>query len=260
MTPTSNINFSNLNALLFTMNAFNTASSTTSSNPFGIFGGQLNLGNFNFGTTASTGSFDFSNLMNNFSGMNFNFNFDFSNIGSTSGQYTATSGNRSASSGAKGLNKQFLDRVKQIANKIGCDYKDLLGVMHSESGLNSKATNSKGGATGLIQFMPSTARELGTTTDALRNMSAVQQLDYVEKFLVMVKNRSALKGKAKLSAGDLYTLVFMPGKAGGEVIASAGSSAYFANKGLDTNGDGQITKSELGNRVISHHVNESIFA
>lgn len=255
MTPTSNINFSNLNALLFTMNAFNTASSTTTSNPFGLFGGQLNLGNFNYGSTPTL------NMASLFGGLtNMNFNFNFSNIGSTSGQYSATSGNCKASAGAQGLNKQFLNRVKQIANKIGCDYKDLLGVMHSESGLNSKATNSKGGATGLIQFMPSTARELGTTTDALRNMSALQQLDYVEKFLVMVKNRSALKGKAKLSAGDLYTLVFMPAKAGGEVIASSGTSYYSANKGLDKNGDGMITKTELGNRVISHHVNESIFA
>ena len=254
MTPTSNVNFSNLNARLFTMNAFSNVS-IESSNPFGIFGGQLNLGNFNFGTTPT---FDFSKMFGNLSGMNFNFNF--SNIGSTSTQYTATSGNQKASAKAEGLNKQFLDRVKQIATKIGCDYKDLLGVMHSESGLNSKAQNSKGGAAGLIQFLPSTARELGTTTDALRNMSAVQQLDYVEKFLIMVKNRSALRGKTRLSAGDLYTLVFMPAKAGGEVITSAGSRSYAANKGLDANGDGMITKTELGNRVISHHVNESIFA
>ena len=254
MTPTSNVNFSNLNAMLFTMNAFSNVS-IESSNPFGIFGGQLNLGNFNFGTTPT---FDFSKMFGNLSGMNFNFNF--SNIGSTSTQYTATSGNQKASAKAEGLNKQFLDRVKQIATKIGCDYKDLLGVMHSESGLNSKAQNSKGGAAGLIQFLPSTARELGTTTDALRNMSAVQQLDYVEKFLIMVKNRSALRGKTRLSAGDLYTLVFMPAKAGGEVITSAGSRSYAANKGLDANGDGMITKTELGNRVISHHVNESIFA
>ncbi len=254
MTPTSNVNFANLNAMLFTMNAFSNVS-TESSNPFGIFGGQLNLGNFNFGTTPT---FDFSKMFGNLSGMNFNFNF--SNIGSTSTQYTATSGNQKASAKAEGLNKQFLDRVKQIATKIGCDYKDLLGVMHSESGLNSKAQNSKGGAAGLIQFLPSTARELGTTTDALRNMSAVQQLDYVEKFLIMVKNRSALRGKTRLSAGDLYTLVFMPAKAGGEVITSAGSRSYAANKGLDANGDGMITKTELGNRVISHHVNESIFA
>ena len=254
MTPTSNVNFSNLNARLFTMNAFSNVS-IESSNPFGIFGGQLNLGNFNFGTTPT---FDFSKMFGNLSGMNFNFNF--SNIGSTSTQYTATSGNQKASAKAEGLNKQFLDRVKQIATKIGCDYKDLLGVMHSESGLNSKAQNSKGGAAGLIQFLPSTARELGTTTDALRNMSAVQQLDYVEKFLIMVKNRSALRGKTRLSAGDLYTLVFMPAKAGGEVITSAGSRSYAANKGLDANGDGMITKTELGNRVISNHVNESIFA
>ena len=256
MTPTSNVNFSNLNALLFTMNAFSNVSSDVTSNPFGVFGTQLNLGNFNFDTTGYTPTFDFSKMFGNLSGMNFNFNF--SGVGSTS--YTATPGNQKASAKAEGLNKQFLDRVKQIADKIGCDYKDLLGVMHSESGLNSKAQNTKGGAAGLIQFLPSTARELGTTTDALRNMSAVQQLDYVEKFLVMVKNRSALKGKSKLSAGDLYTLVFMPAKAGGEVITSAGSRSYAANKGLDANGDGMITKTELGNRVISHHVNESIFA
>lgn len=258
MTPTSNVNFANLNALLFTMNAFSNVSSDVTSNPFGVFGTQLNLGNFNFDTTGNTPTFDFSKMFGNLSGMNFSFNF--SGVGSSSTQYTATSGNQSVSSKAQGLNKQFLERVKQIAERIGCDYKDLLGVMHSESGLNSKAQNSKGGAAGLIQFLPSTARELGTTTDALRNMSAVQQLDYVEKFLVMVKNRSALKGKTRLSAGDLYTLVFMPAKAGGEVITSAGSKSYAANKGLDANGDGMITKTELGNRVISHHVNESIFA
>ncbi len=258
MTPTSNVNFANLNALLFTMNAFSNVSSDVTSNPFGVFGTQLNLGNFNFDTTGNTPTFDFSKMFGNLSGMNFSFNF--SNIGSSSTQYTATSGNQKASAKAEGLNKQFLDRVKQIANKIGCDYKDLLGVMHSESGLNSKATNSNGGATGLIQFMPATARALGTTTSALRNMSAIQQLDYVEKFLVMVKNGSALKGKSKLSAGDLYTLVFMPAKAGGELIAANGSKEYTANKALDTNRDGQITKTELGNRVISHHVNESIFA
>ena len=38
------------------------------------------------------------------------------------------------------------------------------------------------GATGLIQFLPSTARGLGTTTDALAGMSSVEQLNYVEKY------------------------------------------------------------------------------
>jgi hypothetical protein len=37
------------------------------------------------------------------------------------------------------------------------------------------------GAVGLIQFMPSTAKGLGTSTEALKKMSAVQQLDFVKK-------------------------------------------------------------------------------
>lgn len=254
MTPVTgmqpNMNISNLTAILFTAQFFN---NNASSNPFGIFGSQMNFGNFNFN---STPAFDFSNL---FSGMNFNFDFLGANF-SSGAQYTAKSGNCRVSSSAKGLDKNFLARVKEIAGKIGCDYKDLLGVMHSESGLNSRATNKNGGATGLIQFMPATAKSLGTTTSELRNMSPLQQLDYVEKFLINTKNHSPLKNKTKLSAGDLYTLVFMPAKSGGEVVTSAGSKAYAANKGLDSNHDGKITKTELGNRVISHHVNESIFA
>lgn len=255
MTPTtgiSNINLTNLNAFLTATKSSN----NTTTNPFGIFGNQLSMPqSFDF----SGFKFDFSNM--NLNGSNFNFNFDFTNINSTtSAQYTARSGNNSAAAGATGLDQQFLARVKDIANKIGCDYKDLLGVMHCESGLKSTATNKNGGATGLIQFMPSTARSLGTTTDELRNMSALQQLDYVERFLMNAKNSGALKNKDRITAGDLYTLIFMPAKAGKEVIACAGSKEYNANKGLDTNKDGQITQTELGNRVISHHVNESIFA
>ena len=49
--------------------------------------------------------------------------------------------------------------------------------MNSESGLNSRAQNKKGGASGLIQFMPETARALDTTTVALRELAPEQQLD-----------------------------------------------------------------------------------
>ena len=51
----------------------------------------------------------------------------------------------------------------------------------------------------------------------------------------------------------------MPAKINNEVITSKGSAAYKANKGLDANGDGMITKSELANRVMKHRVNESVF-
>ena len=159
---------------------------------------------------------------------------------------------------AQGLNKEFLNEVKAMAGRLNCDYRDLLGVMNAESGLNAQAVNKNGGATGLIQFMPATARGLGTTTEQLRNMSPIQQLKYVEKFLQNAISRAGKTGQ-RISAGDLYTMVFMPAKINKEIICQAGSKEYKYNKGLDTNKDGVITKTELGNRVISKRVDESIF-
>ncbi len=143
------------------------------------------------------------------------------------------------------LGSGFSAKLEQVAKNLNCDPADLLGMMQSESGLNPKAYNKNGGATGLIQFMPSTARSLGTTTEALMNMSAVEQLDYVEKYF---SNWTGGSGQ-KLTGGDLYTLCFLPAYLDREVLCSSGDKYYSANSGLDANKDGQITKSELGNRV-----------
>ena len=62
------------------------------------------------------------------------------------------------------LGAGFCKKLEQVAKNINCDPKDLLGMMQSESGINPAAYNNNGGATGLIQFMPSTAKSLGTTT------------------------------------------------------------------------------------------------
>ncbi len=89
---------------------------------------------------------------------------------------------------------RFLQRITEIAGKIGCKPEHLLQIMWKESGLDPRAVNRQSGdsnnpyerakrrATGLIQFMPKTARGLGTTTQEIYNMSALQQLDYVEKY------------------------------------------------------------------------------
>ncbi len=41
----------------------------------------------------------------------------------------------------------------------------------------------------MIQFMPSTARSLGTTTDALARMTARQQMEYVYRYFAPYKGR-----------------------------------------------------------------------
>ncbi len=143
------------------------------------------------------------------------------------------------------LGAGFCAKLEQVAKNINCEPTDLLGMMQSESGINPQAYNKNGGATGLIQFMPGTARSLGTTTQALMNMSAVEQLDYVEKFY---KNWTGGSGQ-RLSAGDLYTLCFLPAFVNREVLCSQGDKYYNANSGLDGNHDGKITKTEMGDRV-----------
>ena len=158
----------------------------------------------------------------------------------------------------------FINGVKAVAKKINCNYKDLLAVMNAESGLNPHAVNKNGGATGLIQFMPKTAERLGTSTDELLQMSATEQLTYVEKFLENAKKSAGFKSDAKLSGADLYSLVFLPGRAKRDVLCEKGETKangkllkyYEANKGTDLNGDGKITKAELGQRIEKFRVSE----
>lgn len=154
---------------------------------------------------------------------------------------------------------EFLEKVKQIAKRINCNYRDLLAIMNSESGIDAQAKNSNGSATGLIQFIESTARTLGTTTAALRNMSPIQQLDYVEKYFIINKTTAGFSASDKLSAGELYALVFLPARAKREILTTSDENFYNANKALDKNNDGKITKDELAQRVQSHYVSDSTF-
>jgi hypothetical protein len=152
---------------------------------------------------------------------------------------------------------EFLAKVKEIAQRLDCDYRDLLGLMNSESGIRADIKNPNGSASGLIQFIESTARSLGTTTAELRAMKPIDQLDYVERYLTNAKRNAGISGK--LSAGDLYTLVFLPGRINRNVVTSSGEDYYAKNKGLDLNNDGQITKTELGQRIHNKRVSDNSF-
>ena len=109
--------------------------------------------------------------------------------------------------------EEFTEKVNNISNELGIDANWLMFVMWFESRLNPKAVNPISGATGLIQFMPSTARSLGTTTDVLKRMNNVQQLDYVLAYL------RPYKGRMKHWI-DVYLAVFYP-KAMGNLILSS---------------------------------------
>jgi len=163
----------------------------------------------------------------------------------------------SAAAGAKiawgaHVDAAFKDKVIGISAGLGVDPSDLMAVMAFESArtFSPSVKNEISGAVGLIQFMPKTAKSLGTSSSALAAMTAVQQLDFVEKYF---KSFSA-----KLNGiYDLYACVLWPraiGKEKSYVLFSTtqNKKAYKANKGLDANDDGAVTKAEAASKVISH--------
>jgi len=105
-------------------------------------------------------------------------------------------------------------------------------------------------ATGLIQFMPRTAKSLGTTTAKLKKMSAVQQLDFVEAYF------KPYTGRLK-DLDDLYMAILWPkavARMASYVLFADPERAYRLNRGLDENHDGAVTKAEAANRVQQHLV------
>lgn len=140
----------------------------------------------------------------------------------------------------------FVKEVERVSSKYGFSPGALIGLMQSESGINPQAVNPNGGATGLIQFMPATARSLGTSTDALYRMNRAEQMKYVDAFFKPYA--SGLRGA---SAGKLYAYVFLPGRAGRQsgVLTENPEKYYTHNRGLDMNRDGKITISDLDQRI-----------
>ena len=170
------------------------------------------------------------------------------------------------------LDKNFLKRVKQVAKNLNCNYKDLLAVMNSESGISTTAWNGTT-AVGLIQFTNASIDELNKkcglnlTKEKIATMSPIEQLDLAEKYLKIAKSYR-FSSDAKLSAEDLYAITFLPGRADREVLCTEGERGsngrllnyYEGNRGLDKNGDRKITKSELAQHLAGKHVDESVFA
>ena len=142
------------------------------------------------------------------------------------------------------VSEAFIREVEAMAQRLGTQPEYVLAVMSFETGgsFRPDVRNAAGsGATGLIQFMPGTARELGTSTEALARMSAVDQLQYVERYF---NNRS--------DPGDLNTLEGVyttvlhgsPKPDPNSTLFSQGTAAYRMNAPLDTNRDGRITAGE----------------
>jgi hypothetical protein len=141
----------------------------------------------------------------------------------------------------------FCEKVIGIAARLGVDPNFLMAVMAFESGgtFSPSVKNKFSGATGLIQFMPKTAAGLGTSLAQLAQMTAEEQLEFVERHF------RPFRGRLK-TLEDTYMAVLLPvavGKPNDHVLFRQGTKAYDQNKGLDVNRDGLITKAEAAGKV-----------
>ena len=142
----------------------------------------------------------------------------------------------------KSVSADFKERVRQIAVHLDIDVDFLMACIAFESGETFSASikNRASGATGLRQFMPATARRLGTTIDLLAAMSAEAQLEFVERYF------QAYAGRLRTLA-DVYMAILWPhavSQPDDFVLFSEPGIAYRQNSHLDTNGDGRVTKLE----------------
>jgi hypothetical protein len=152
---------------------------------------------------------------------------------------------------------EFQRKLIEVAGRRGLDPGYLAAVIHFESRYDPQAVNEYSGAVGLIQWLKSSAQSVGTSHGELMGMSAVQQLDYVDKWY---EDRDPQKRIT--TPEDHYLAVFAPGamfKPPGTAIFSRPEGgcgdppkgAYCQNAGLDRNSDGVITNTEAAAPVLA---------
>jgi len=164
----------------------------------------------------------------------------------------------------------FEQTMNSLCTKLEINPNWLMMVMWSESRLKAQAVNKQAGdstnpavraanrAVGLIQFMPDTAKNLGTTTQKLYAMSAIDQLHFVYAYF------KPWTGKIH-SYFDLYLITFFPIAVGKpdeyilETTKLAASKIAKQNPFFDMNKDGKLTVGEI-KRKMYESIPEAVVA
>ncbi|MCI4671475.1 MAG: transglycosylase SLT domain-containing protein [Bacteroidia bacterium] len=149
----------------------------------------------------------------------------------------------------------FETKVRQVARNLDIPPEWLMAVMYTESRFDPSVQNFKGsGATGLIQFMVPTVRELNNRMGTqyymsdIRRMEADDQMVLVQEYLETIKERY---GEFN-SLTDLYLGILYPRAIGQDycyTLFAYPSKKYKQNSGLDENKDHAVTVSDIDSRL-----------
>lgn len=140
--------------------------------------------------------------------------------------------------------------VVATARTVGADPRHLARVIAHESRFNPQAQYGypagppggkflPGRATGLIQFIPSTAARLGTSTEALFEMNFFTQMNIVRRYLLMVAAGEWTNDEPGLldTQEKVALAVFYPAYRHLPPETPLPASARAANPGINTIGD-----------------------
>ncbi|MDO9455274.1 peptidoglycan-binding protein, partial [Nocardioides sp.] len=142
--------------------------------------------------------------------------------------------------GNPNVTPEFLRQVEGMSQRLGARPEHIMAAMSFETGgqFSSDVRNPRSSATGLIQFMDSTARGLGTTTGELAQMTPTEQLTYVERYFEPHRGRLN-------DLESVYTSILSGSpQSGDDALFTRGDRSYGPNRELDANGNGVITAAE----------------
>ena len=171
------------------------------------------------------------------------------NTGAAPPNVVPSGGNVPIAWGTK-VSSDFKTKVIEIARDLGTNPDFLMAAMYFESGgtFSPSILNKAGsGAVGLIQFMPKTAINLGTTVESTQSYVSRRPIRICQKVLVALQRTAQWSGRCLHE----YPLAGCRGKTSNVVLFDSTKTpiTYKQNKGLDVNNDGTVTKTEAAPQV-----------
>jgi hypothetical protein len=157
---------------------------------------------------------------------------------------TERAGSASPATGAG--SEDFDKALNEQAEAEGLDPAKVRAVIGKEGASGPKgdsAKNPRSSATGRLQFLESTAKSMGTSTEALAKMSGAEQVPYIVKYL---KRTGKLNEKS--TQADYYMAVAAPGfigKPDASVVYKKDSDEWRDNPAWRPKDGGDITVGSI---------------
>lgn len=136
------------------------------------------------------------------------------------------------------------DLILGVFEKHGFPRREADTVIGLESGWNPSALNPGSGAAGLIQFTPGTLQRMGYHGRPFQQLSAVEQMPYIDQYLSRVKRWKV--------PGDTYMAIIAPAFIGvpdDTVVYPVGGPAWRQNPTMREGELGPITARSIRNRI-----------